>query len=122
MYNNASTGASDDIEKISKLLTNYSINWGMNNKIGPLNLNSMGKLGEYTAETVMKQCKTIIDKIEKQTIDILKTNKDYMIKIAQSLLENETIDYKKIQSLVPSELENTELITLNTRLRKKRHV
>jgi ATP-dependent Zn proteases len=94
----------------------------MNNKIGPLNLNSMGKLGEYTAETVMKQCKTIIDKIEKQTIEILKTNKDYMIKIAQSLLENETIDYKKIQSLVPSELENTELITLNRRLRKKRHV
>ena len=45
-----------------------------------------------------------------------------MIKIAQSLLENETINYKKIQSLVPSELENTELITLNTRLRKKRHV
>ena len=122
MYNNASTGASDDIEKISVLLTNYSINWGMNSQIGPININSMGKLGEYTAESVMEQCKTIIDKIEKQTIEILKTNKDYMIKIAQSLLENETIDYKKIQSLVPSELENTELITLNTRLRKKRHV
>jgi len=82
----------------------------------------MGKLGEYTAESVMEQCKTIICQIEKQTKKILTKNKDYMIKIAQSLLENETIDYKKIQSLVPNELENTELITLNTRLRKKHHV
>ena len=122
MYNNISTGASDDIEKISVLLTNYSINWGMNSQIGPININSMGKLGKYTAESVMEQCKTIMGQIEKQTKNILAKNKDYMIKIAQSLLENETIDYKKIQSLVPSELENTELITLNTRLRKKRHV
>jgi len=110
------------LKKFQNYLQTILLIGGMNNKIGPLNLNSMGKLGEYTAETVMKQCKTIIDKIEKQTIEILKTNKDYMIKIAQSLLENETIDYKKIQSLVPSELENTELITLNRRLRKKRHV
>jgi len=122
MYNNVSTGASDDIVKISKLLTSYSMQWGMNNKIGPINLNYMGKLGEYTAENVMEQCKTIIDKIEHQVIDILTKHKDYMIKIAQSLLENETIDYKKIQSLVPSELENTELITLKTRRRNKRHV
>jgi len=122
MYDNVSTGASDDIEKISKLLTNYSINWGMNSKIGPINLSAMGKLGEYTAENVMKQCKTIIDKIELQTIDILLENKDYMIKIAQSLLENETIDYKKIQSLVPNELENTKIIELNTRRRKKTHI
>ena len=36
-----------------------------------------------------------------------------MIKIAQSLLENETIDYRKIQSLVPENLENTKIIDLN---------
>merc|ERR1711871_861318 len=38
LYDDLSTGASDDIEKISKLIINYNTIWGMNSELGPLNI------------------------------------------------------------------------------------
>ena len=43
IYNNISTGAYDDIEKISILVKKYTIYWGMNKKIGPLNVEAMNR-------------------------------------------------------------------------------
>jgi len=37
IYGNISTGAADDIEKISDLMFKYNNSWGMNDEIGPLN-------------------------------------------------------------------------------------
>ena len=51
--------------------------------------------------------KDIIDEIENQTVNLLTKHKRYMVKIANSLLKNETITYKEIKTLVPKRLENT---------------
>ena len=107
IYNNVSTGASDDIEKVSKLIKEYTISWGMNINMGPLNIEMMGDIGKSMASDVMERCKDIIDEIETQTINLLTKHKRYMVKIANSLLKNETITYKEIKSLVPKRLENT---------------
>ena len=53
IYNNVSTGASDDIEKISMLVKSYSTSWGMNNDIGPLNLDAMGVIGEKIFQLIL---------------------------------------------------------------------
>ena len=113
IYNNVSTGASDDIEKISQLMRRYSISWGMNRKIGPLNVEEMGDIGKAVSGNVMERCKTIIDEIEEQTLTLLKKYKKYMKKIADSLLKNETITYKEIKNLIPKNLENSVEITLS---------
>tara|TARA_B110001454_G_scaffold218027_1_gene244829 strand:+ start:776 stop:2269 length:1494 start_codon:yes stop_codon:yes gene_type:complete len=112
IYNNISTGAGDDIEKISHLIKQYTLSWGMNKDIGPLNLEAMGDIGKHMTSDILEGCKDIVNKIEKQTINLLTKNKQYMIKIAESLLKNETISYKEIGTLVPKRFENSKEIKL----------
>jgi len=110
MYNNVSTGAGDDIEKISVLIHNYTMRWGMNKSLGPLNPTVMGQI--KIPQDVMTKCKNIIDSIEQQTMEILTENKKYITEIGMSLLKNETILYEKIKTIIPANLENTKEIKL----------
>ena len=112
IYNNVSTGAGDDIEKISQLIKQYTLSWGMNKDIGPLNLEAMGDIGKHMTSDILEGCKDIVNEIEKQTINLLTKNKQYMIKIAESLLKNETISYKEIGELIPKRFENSKEIKL----------
>ena len=112
IYDNVSTGASDDIEKVSTLITNYTNSWGMNKEIGPLNPNAMGVLGDKLTSQATKKCKEIINNIEKQTLELLKINKKHIEALAEDLLKNETINYNRIKSLIPEELENSKEIKL----------
>mgnify|MGYP006133177759 FL=1 len=113
IYGNVSTGASDDIEKISILITRYTNSWGMNETIGPLNPEVMGTIGKQLTSNIMVRCKDIVEDIEKQTIKLLTKHKRYVESIAKDLLLNETIDYEKIKSLIPVRLENSQEITLD---------
>ena len=111
MYDNISTGASDDIEKISKLIHNYTMRWGMNEVVGPLNPTIMG-ISDNISSNIMNQCKKIIDTVEKQTLKILTEYKNYIIEIGTSLLKNETILYDDIQKILPKNLENKKEIII----------
>ena len=109
-----STGASDDIEKVSTLITKYTNSWGMNETIGPLNPDVMGNIGKQLSNDIMTRCKDIIEDIENQTIKILKKYKQHMETIAKDLLENETIEYDKIKNLISNKrLENSKEIILS---------
>ena len=84
----------------------------MNEDIGPLNLEAMGNIGKHMTSDILEGCKDIVNEIEKQTINLLTKNKQYMIKIAESLLKNETISYKEIGELIPKRFENSKEIKL----------
>jgi ATP-dependent metalloprotease FtsH len=113
IYGNVSTGASDDIEKISILIARYTNSWGMNETIGPLNPEVMGTIGKQLTSNIMVRCKDIVEDIEKQTIKLLTKHKRYVKSIAKDLLLNETINYEKIKSLIPVRLENSQEIILD---------
>ena len=110
IYDNVSTGASDDIEKISILIHNYTMRWGMNDSFGPLNPNVMGQLVNALDHKIMDQCKTIIKHIETQTMKYLTKHKSYIKEIATSLLKNETILYSEIKNILPNTLEDSSEI------------
>jgi ATP-dependent Zn protease len=113
IYGNVSTGASDDIEKISILIARYTNSWGMNETIGPLNPEVMGTIGKQLTSNIMVRCKDIVEDIEKQTIKLLTKHKRCVKSIAKDLLLNETINYEKIKSLIPVRLENSQEIILD---------
>ena len=56
---------------------------------------------------VFENCKLMVDKLEEFTLSTLKTNREWIIKIAEDLLLNETIVYKRIKEILPEELENS---------------
>lgn len=107
IYGDVSTGAADDIEKISNFIRLYNTSWGMSKEIGPLNPQYMGVIGENMAESVFAQCKTMVDKIEEFTFSVLKKHKKLIEKMAKDLLKNETIVYDRIKELLPNKLESS---------------
>jgi ATP-dependent Zn protease len=106
-YNNFSTGAADDIEKVSHLVEMYFTTWGMSKDIGALNPKYMGVIGENISNKIFSKCKNMVDLLEEFTITQLTNNKKYVKKIAKSLLKNETIVYKEIKKILPDKLENS---------------
>tara|TARA_B100000780_G_C21126983_1_gene457761 strand:+ start:3034 stop:4563 length:1530 start_codon:yes stop_codon:yes gene_type:complete len=113
IYNDISTGASDDIEKASSLIYNYTCTWGMNKKIGPLNPEMMGPLSRNLSSDSFEECKNIIVEIEKFVLDTLSSNQIYIENIAELLLQDETIDYYQIKEIVPSCMENSIHVELD---------
>ena len=79
----------------------------MNNKIGALNPDAMGKIGENMNDEIFQECKNITDKIENFVIETLTKHKNYVKAIAKSLLKNETITYEEINKILPRKLENS---------------
>jgi len=106
-YGDVSTGAADDIEKVSNYVKLYNTNWGMSKELGPLNPQYMGVIGENIANSVFAECKVMVDAIEDFTFSVLKKHKKHINKMAKDLLKNETIVYEKIKSMWPSRLENS---------------
>ena len=107
IYNNLSTGASDDIEKVSKLVYQYHNTWGMDDDTGPLNIESMGKLNTQLTRDIYNKCQELISDIETFTYNTLKQYKHLVIKIATKLLEESTITYDTLQELLPNKLESS---------------
>lgn len=107
IYGDVSTGAADDIEKISHFVKLYNTDWGMSKELGPINPGFLGVIGENLSNSVFSQCKVMVDKLEEFTISILEKHKDLVVSMADDLLKNETIVYHRIKELFPDELENS---------------
>jgi len=113
IFDDYSTGASDDIEKASNLIYRYCVEWGMNKNLGPLNIEHLGKIGKSMSDSVYKECQDLIKKIENVTEKHLLENEKSLRKIAKDLLKNETITYKRIKHLMPKKKENSVKFKLN---------
>ena len=108
-YNELSSGAHDDIEKVTQLMEHYYKNWGMSEKYGPLNFNNL-KINNDSKIT--KSIISAVKKLEALTIEILTKNKEQVKKLADKLLEKETIENKDIMNILDNSLENSIEINL----------
>ena len=107
IYDNISSGAADDIEKVSELIYNYTCRWGMNKELGPINPNNMGIISKNLSNDIFNKCKELVFNIEKFVEKTLKENKKNVKLLADELLSNETISYEKIKIILPKNIENS---------------
>ena len=107
IYGSLSTGASDDIEKVSRLAYQYHNSWGMDNDTGPLNIESMGKLNSQLSQEMFQKCQELVSDLESFTYKTLNKYKSYVKVIASKLLEDNTIIYDTFKELVPTNLESS---------------
>ena len=101
-YDELSSGAHDDIEKVTNLITHYYKDWGMSSEYGPLNFNEL-KINEKLNNDIIEKVKNL----EKITINTLQLYKNDVENLAKKLLEKETIDYTDIIDTLDQSLENT---------------
>jgi len=111
-----STGASNDIERATKIARNMVTKYGMSDRIGAMMLGSsqeevflgrdfaQGKeYSEETASLVDTETKRIIDKAYEQAIDILNTHIDKLHAVAKVLLEKEKIEGEEFDEIFAEE-------------------
>ena len=60
----------------------------------------VGELNSYNADEIDKEIRKIIDEAHDEAIKIIKERKDDVILIAETLLENETINEEQIDYLL----------------------
>jgi cell division protease FtsH len=97
-----STGASNDIQKVTKTATNMVVKYGMSEALGPINYTSgdgeifigrdMGHTKNYSEETAAKidsEVHRIISEAYKKTEDILNSHISKLHEVAAYLIKNE---------------------------------
>ena len=94
-YGNLSTGAQDDLEKVTETAYSQVIKYGMSEKIGHLSFKDCNENKNYsdiTGNIVDEEVMVIIHDAMERTMDLLLNNKDLVEKLALVLLEKETIE------------------------------
>ncbi len=100
IFNQISTGALSDLEKVTKQARAMVTIYGLSDKIGNLTYYDSSGQSEYgftkpyseqTAELIDKEISDIIEKQYQRAIKLLEQNKDKLTQLAEVLLEKEVI-------------------------------
>ncbi len=108
VFNETTTGAGNDIERVSDLARRMVCEWGMSEEIGPityvqpdpLNGRAGQILSEETAQLINKEVKRLINDAYDRAKSILTENRAALDAITQALLEKETISREDIERIV----------------------
>ncbi len=108
MFNKISTGALNDLEKVTRQARAIVTIYGLNNKIGNITYyDSSGQsdytftkpYSELTAQTIDEEISKIIEKQYNRAIKILKEHKKELIELADILVEKEVIFEENLKSI-----------------------
>ena len=112
-----STGASNDIMRATEIARGMVTKYGFSEKIGPVNYSDsdevfLGKdfstrknYSEGVASEIDHEVKAIIEDAYAETVKILQENMDKLERVAQALLEVETLDGEQFEALYTGEVD-----------------
>ena len=110
VFNDISTGAYSDIKKATEIARTYIEKVGMNNNIGPVNIeNENYYSSDITMREVDLEIREMLGKEYRQTIEILKENREKLDKIARLLVEKETITGEEVRKIVNLERKEEKI-------------
>ncbi len=117
VFGQITTGASNDIERATKIARDMVCKYGMSDLIGPIawgeeeenvflgkQLSRMRNYSEETASEIDVQVKKIVSECYDKAKEILLKYRDKMDDIAKILLEKETIEGEELNALLKGEL------------------
>ena len=107
IFGKISTGAQNDLERITKMAYNIITVYGMNDKVGNVSFYDSqrpeyyGKpYSEATAKIIDEEVKAIIDEAYRRTKELLTKHVEDLEKVAQALLEKEIIFQADLVTLI----------------------
>ena len=102
--NNITTGASDDLRKVTAMVYQTIQLYGLNDRIGhlafPREEYESKNYSDATAQAMDEEAKRIVDEAYKRTVDLITKHKDDVRKVAELLLERETINHDDVVNLI----------------------
>ena len=122
VFNRISTGAANDIKQATDLAQKMIRSWGMSEELGPLSYakneeqiflgREIAQHRDYSDETARKideEIKSLINKSYSRAKTVLNKNLDILHKLAELLLEKETVSGKELDELILSLRPDIEL-------------
>ncbi len=117
IFNHQTTGAGNDLEKATDIAHKMVCEWGMSDKLGPLTFGKKeespflgrdmgGQRQDYSEETarvIDAEVKRVIMEGYSVAHKLLSENTEVLKRIAEALLEHETIDTADIETLMKGE-------------------
>lgn len=127
VFNHKTSGASDDIEKATTIARKMVTVYGMSDSMGPIAFGQkeeaifLGReiaqhrdYSEKTAIRIDEEVQRIVDEAYSTAKGILREHEDLLHKIAETLIEKETLDGKEIDAIIEATkpgLEFTRTVT-----------
>ncbi|WP_302616636.1 ATP-dependent zinc metalloprotease FtsH, partial [uncultured Desulfovibrio sp.] len=118
IFDDITTGASNDIERVTRTARKMVCEWGMSEAVGTLSIGETGEevfigrewvqnknFSEDTARLVDSEVKRIVEEAHARCRKLLQDNEEALHRIAQALLDRETISGEDLDLL----MENREL-------------
>ncbi|GGA70475.1 ATP-dependent zinc metalloprotease FtsH [Arenimonas soli] len=107
------TGASNDIERATKMARNMATKWGLSDELGPIaysdeedevflgrSVTQHKSVSDDTARKIDEVVRSILDRAYQRTREILTENMDKLHVMAEALLTYETIDAHQIDAIM----------------------
>ncbi|MEA3427943.1 MAG: cell division protein FtsH, partial [Thermodesulfobacteriota bacterium] len=115
IFNRISTGAANDIKQATELAQRMVRSWGMSEDLGPLSyakdeekiflgreISQHRDYSEETAKKIDQEITNLVNKAYNQASNILKEHIDILHKLAELLLEKETVKGSELDELIHS--------------------
>ncbi len=113
IFDHYTTGAGNDIEKATGIARKMVCEWGMSDKLGPLNYGAkeeeifLGReiqrhkdYSEKTAEEIDEEIRKIVNTSMSRAEKILRDHMDLLHKLSKELLERESLDSSEIDIII----------------------
>lgn len=113
VFNDVTSGAGDDLKNASQLARQMVCQWGMSEKLGLMvfkkgephpflgrELTQDKDYSEATAQVIDAEVKEILHKCHEQVKTILHENREKLDRLAQELIEKETLTSKEIETFL----------------------
>jgi len=116
IFNHYTTGAGNDIEKATSIARKMVCEWGMSEKLGPLNYGAkeeeifLGReiqrhkdYSESTAVEIDSEIRSIVSACMIRALEILKEDSELLHRLSAELLEREILDSDEIDKIMRGE-------------------
>ncbi|MCL4476795.1 MAG: ATP-dependent zinc metalloprotease FtsH [Nitrospirae bacterium] len=113
VFNDVSSGAQSDLKEATSLAEKMVAQWGMSDKVGPINLGrgeehpflgrELAQPKRYSDEMAWlmdQEIRKLIMEAETTADDVLSKNRDTLEKLAEALIKEETMDRTEIERII----------------------
>ena len=120
VFNDISSGALDDLEKVTKQAYSMVAYFGLDEEIGPISFyDSTGKneqllvkpYSEDTAQKIDKEVRNLINSAYERTRDILIEHRDELEKLTRLLIKQEVVEKEELEGILGKRNDKNEKIT-----------